>query len=255
VTSTVAESLRRLTWSDDEVVLDDLVLRIQEPDGRDVPPGDDVLRFYKSKPMIDDYIAFFDSHPDLAPRRVFELGIWDGGSTALWYELFRPVKHVAVDLLPHGDSDGFRRYVDSRGAQGRIETHWATDQHDKARLDEIVRTSFDGPLDLVVDDASHLYEPTKASFETLFPLLAPGGFYVIEDWPWSFLARFRRADHPWSAETPLAQLVFDVVGALGGAPEIVKRLYVYYAFFVVERGPADVEAGSFSLEELSGRLL
>ena len=38
------------------------------------------------------------------------------------------------------------------------------------------------PLDLVIDDASHLYGPTMASFEVLFPRLRPGGLYVIEDW-------------------------------------------------------------------------
>jgi hypothetical protein len=42
-----------------------------------------------------------------------------------------------------------------------------------------------GPLDLVVDDCSHLYEPTRASFNELFPRLRPGGAYVIEDWVWA----------------------------------------------------------------------
>jgi hypothetical protein len=40
-------------------------------------------------------------------------------------------------------------------------------------------------MNLVVDDASHTYEDTKASFETLFPLLQPGGIYAIEDWSWA----------------------------------------------------------------------
>lgn len=33
--------------------------------------------------------------------------------------------------------------------------------------------------------ASHAYEETKASFEFLFPLLSPGGVYLIEDWSWA----------------------------------------------------------------------
>ena len=37
-------------------------------------------------------------------------------------------------------------------------------------------------FDLIVDDASHLYRPTLASFEVLYPRLRPGGTYVIEDW-------------------------------------------------------------------------
>jgi hypothetical protein len=38
------------------------------------------------------------------------------------------------------------------------------------------------PLDLVIDDASHLYGPSLATFETLFPALREGGLYVLEDW-------------------------------------------------------------------------
>jgi hypothetical protein len=36
-----------------------------------------------------------------------------------------------------------------------------------------------------VDDASHLYEQTKASFNLLFPRLSNEGVYVIEDWGWA----------------------------------------------------------------------
>jgi Methyltransferase domain len=36
--------------------------------------------------------------------------------------------------------------------------------------------------DLIVDDASHKGHLTAATFELLWPLVAPGGFYVIEDW-------------------------------------------------------------------------
>ena len=52
-----------------------------------------------------------------------------------------------------------------------------------ARSTEIVDHELgDAALDLVVDDASHLYEPSRASFEVLFPRLRRGGIYVIEDW-------------------------------------------------------------------------
>jgi hypothetical protein len=38
-----------------------------------------------------------------------------------------------------------------------------------------------GRLDIIVDDGSHLNEHMVISFQTLFPLLAEGGFYAIED--------------------------------------------------------------------------
>jgi hypothetical protein len=36
--------------------------------------------------------------------------------------------------------------------------------------------------DLFIDDASHKGHLTEATFSLLWPLVAPGGFYVIEDW-------------------------------------------------------------------------
>jgi 8-demethyl-8-(2-methoxy-alpha-L-rhamnosyl)tetracenomycin-C 3'-O-methyltransferase len=35
--------------------------------------------------------------------------------------------------------------------------------------------------DIIIDDASHLSSKTIASFRTWFPVLKPGGFYVVED--------------------------------------------------------------------------
>ena len=53
--------------------------------------------------------------------------------------------------------------------------HFSTSQSDRKILEHIVRSELPDELDLVVDDASHTYEQTKASFEILFPLLRPGG--------------------------------------------------------------------------------
>jgi hypothetical protein len=36
--------------------------------------------------------------------------------------------------------------------------------------------------DLIVDDASHDGKLTAAALENLWPVVAPGGYYVIEDW-------------------------------------------------------------------------
>lgn len=39
-----------------------------------------------------------------------------------------------------------------------------------------------GPFGLIVDDASHEEGPTVRSFGLLWPLVQPGGYYVVEDW-------------------------------------------------------------------------
>ena len=60
---------------------------------------------------------------------------------------------------------------------------FGVDQGNRAQMLEIMDREFgDAPLDLVVDDASHLYEETKASLEVLLPRVRPGGLFIIEDW-------------------------------------------------------------------------
>ena len=111
-----------------------------------------------------------------------ELGLAYGGSLA-WFALRgRPTTLVGIEYkanrIPHLD-----RFIESRDLGAVVRPYYGVDQADGDRLREIVAAEFRGePIDLVVDDASHRYGATLASFETLFPLMRPGGLYVIEDW-------------------------------------------------------------------------
>ena len=239
----------RLVWQRDRMLLDDLVFRLEDYRSADWNGGDH-FRFYKVKELVDQYASFFSRRSDFRPERVMELGIYDGGSTAFWYELFGPQKHVALDIEDRTDPSYFRRYVESRGLDGRIKTYWKTDQTDKARLRTIVETEFDGPLDLVIDDASHFYRQTRASFEALFPLLRPGGLYIIEDWAWGHCPKYIAPDHPWAGEEPLTRLVVELIEAAGTSTQLIWSIVMYQGFVVVERGPQQLDkATHFNLED------
>ena len=71
-------------------------------------------------------------------------------------------------------------------------------------------------LDLVIDDASHLYELTRARFVTLFPLLQPGGMYIVEDWAWSHRQNAQVGSHPLRDQPALINLIYQLISALGG---------------------------------------
>jgi predicted O-methyltransferase YrrM len=184
-------------------------------------------------------------------KNILEVGIWDGGSAAFWFEYFKPEKYVAIDKQKKRDSQYFQRYKNSRGLEDRLKTYWGTDQADPENLRQIVKTDFGGSVDLVFDDASHFYEKTKASLELLFPLLRPGGFYVIEDWAWSHWPECQSADHPYFRNSvALTDLVFALVEAIGSSRNVIAAFSVFRKFAVIERGEIAREAlGEFVLEE------
>ncbi len=96
--------------------------------------------------------------------RVCELGVHHGDSLRLWQVLFPEGEVTGVDCN-HGCTwpEGTRKVI--------------MDQADP-KLPGVLG----GPFDLIVDDASHKGILTSASFAGLWPLVAPEGHYVIEDW-------------------------------------------------------------------------
>jgi hypothetical protein len=218
----------------------------------------------KEPQLLKAYAQFWSDRT--MPRNVVELGVWEGGSPAFWFEVFAPEKHVAIDRIDREDSEHFSSYVRRRGAADRLKTYWGVDQGDRTALREIVTREFDGPIDLVIDDASHIYGPTRASFEILFPQLRPGGLYIIEDWQWSLV------DEPPASlanEEPASRLVHEALDSVGRGGESVQSVTVLHGFAVIEKGQTwhpgyphlwrDVQGGRLpspaSVEELRSFLL
>ena len=106
---------------------------------------------------------------DLGPRAsVCEIGVWQGESLRMWQALF-----------PLGTVTG----VDCQ-AEGRVWPEGAVQvisAQDDPALPGLLEQAGALPLDLIVDDASHQPTQTSQTFELLWPLVAPGGYYVIED--------------------------------------------------------------------------
>jgi predicted O-methyltransferase YrrM len=188
---------------------------------RSAPNG---FAIYKTRDQIDAFVrlvAHFRS------SRIVELGIWEGGSTALLAQLAQPDKLVAVDITPE-PVPGLERFVASHALHGRVRPHYGIDQADGRRLGDIVASEFSGdPIDLVIDDASHLLAPTRASFDVLFPKLRTGGLFVIEDWCWEHTIADRlvaslRSKYRMS-EVPRAELL-RVVEAMGASDDMLASL-------------------------------
>jgi cephalosporin hydroxylase len=230
-----------LVWLPDRMLLSDLVFRLEHYRS-DAWDGGDHFRFYKTRELVHQYQAFFARYTGLRASRVLELGIYDGGSTAFWNELLQPDRLIAVDILGRSDSPYFEQYLDSRGLNERVRTFWQTNQADKQGLRSLVAEELGGRVDLVIDDASHLYGPTRASFEAVFPLCSPGAIYIIEDWAWDHWGGgFSSPDHPWAHEERLTQLVIELIEAAGTSTKLISSIAIYQGFVAIERGPQQVE--------------
>ena len=243
-----------LEWQPDRMISGGWVYRIEHSRNNDWELGAECFNFYKVQGLVGEYERFFQTRPDFRPQRVFELGIWDGGSVAFWFDAFQPRKHVAVDITQRPDSPYFARYLQSKNLAEKIRTFWGVNQADTARLDAICAAEFDGPLDLVIDDASHLYEPTLASFQTLFPRLRPGGLYIIEDWAWDHWPEFQTPDHIWAKHESLTRLVRQLTECIGTRSSPIARMTVHHGFVVVERAAyPPLDAKNFELEKFISR--
>jgi predicted O-methyltransferase YrrM len=196
----------------------------------------------KPRPLVEEYEQMIEA---LQPRAIIELGIYQGGSTALLAQLAMPDKLVAIDLTA-GPCVPLERFIDVHELREVVVPHYGTDQADTDRLDEIVASEFDGPLDVVIDDASHLEGPSRATFNALFPYLREGGLYIIEDWGWPHIGR-GSTDPAYQNVTPISALVCQLVIAAARRRRAITQVVVGPYWAVVRRGDADLTPGVFDL--------
>lgn len=191
--------------------------------------------------------------------RMVEVGVDFGGSTSFFSKLLKPEKMIAIEL----SSQPVRTvedFLSTHDPEGRIEIHWGVDQSDRTVVPELLDRAFgDSPLDLIVDDASHLLTPSTATFEMLFPRLRPGGLFVLEDWSSEHLRElgFKRAlendvdgklteqfkaavAEGYEPTAPMSVLICQLVVAAGRNPDWISEVRATDGFCEVRRGPAEI---------------
>lgn len=189
--------------------------------------------------------AYIDLIADLQPRRIVELGVFQGGSAALMALLAEPDRLVALERS-EDRVEGLDALIQARGLGGAVHAIYGVDQGDAARVSSVIEEHFEGePIDLVVDDASHLVKPTRTSFDALFPRLRPGGMFIVEDWSWAHIGYGLHLPD----EVPLTQVVFELVMALPSQPGLISEVRMTRDWAVVVRGDAPVDRGRFRLAD------
>lgn len=244
----------RVSWQGSQLRVGGAYFLIQEFGAADLEPtvgGESCFVIYKNKHILDLYDRFFSGTAGFRPARIFEIGIWKAGSAVFFAEVFDVEKLIAIDRKRQSDlTANTLAHLDPwlKRNEKRAKLYFEVDQEDAPRLREIVRREFSDALDLVLDDGSHLYGPTKRSFEALFPYLSPGGWYVIEDWNWALISAFQRAGHPWALEVPMSRLISEVLALAGARRDVIPEIRVSGQIAFIQRGPAQLD-DSFSIEQ------
>ena len=126
------------------------------------------------------YGQFYDKHFDgyRGVEKILEIGVDTGISIQAWLNYFPVAKIYGMDIsLPPNllFSDPEKRVTLFKGDQGDVKI-----------LNEFIST-YGSDFDIIIDDGGHTMQQQQLTFKTYFPLLKPGGMYVIEDLHTSYI--------------------------------------------------------------------
>ncbi len=110
---------------------------------------------------------------------VLEIGVQRGGSLEIWEKYFPKAKIYGIDIDERCRSLTFDRAEVFIG-----------DQTDKTFLTEVLNKI--GPVDIIIDDGSHVPEHQTKSFSFLYDKLQSPGVYFVEDTEYNFVTADRQ---------------------------------------------------------------
>lgn len=117
--------------------------------------------------FTEDYGPYFEKYK-CEKINILEIGINDGSSLRMWYDYFPHATIVGIDI------DDKLTYNNDRTFCGIL------DQSNSEHLKHFV-VNTDLNFDIIIDDGSHHISDQQLTFGHLFPLVRPGGIYIIED--------------------------------------------------------------------------
>jgi len=122
----------------------------------------------------ESYLGYYDTifgSRRNSPISMLEIGVQNGGSLETWSEYFQYGKSfVGCDINPQC---GLLKYDDPRVSIV------VGDANTSSSIQAIRAIS--PYLDIVIDDGSHKSDDVLLSFINYFPMVKPGGLYVVED--------------------------------------------------------------------------
>ncbi|MFC9437645.1 hypothetical protein [Nocardia sp. NPDC057030] len=144
------------------------------------------VRYGSDKWGVHQYPRHYEKHFEAVrdrPLTILEIGVGGyadprrgGESLRMWRRFFPRAAVFGIDI------------IDKSALSGQRMTVLQADQSSAADLAHVVEVT--GPLDIIIDDGSHVSAHVIATFNALFPALRHGGIYVIEDLQTSYWPHF-----------------------------------------------------------------
>lgn len=234
----------RLRWTaDDRFIVGDITFELVSWGSPKKRSSNDRFVLVKDAPFAASMARLLS---DRQPRRILEFGIYQGASLVLLDLLYQPELIIGID--ERVGAEALDNYVQAGGPHSEMLLYYDTKQDDQKKVRLALAEALKGAeLDLVIDDCSHLYAPSKIAFETAFPHLAPGGMYIIEDWGWAHWdGDFQKKT--FFDGTPLSQLVFELLMMQATRPDLIDRIEVDFHHVAVVRGHGSINAEDFGVE-------
>lgn len=189
--------------------------------------------------QIHKWIHYFDIyHRHLGrfrgrPVVILEFGVNQGGSLQMWRHYFGGKATIyGVDIDPRC----------ARLGGPRIKV-FIGDQEDRDFLRNLAAEI--GPIDVLIEDGGHTMGQQVATFEELYPHLAPDGVFLIEDVHTSYWPRYGGGYRKYGTFMEYAKALADQLNAWHSRePDFVvdeftrttRSMHFYDSIVVFERG-------------------
>lgn len=191
------------------------------------------------------FLEYYDKlKAKAAPKDIMEIGMFEGGSMVYLDQVFQPTKLVGIDLR----SDPIEPLEAYGEDKEHIVTVYGCSQDEQSTL-MAARANFPTGIDLVVDDASHLYAQTKATFEMLFPLVRKGGTYIIEDWAWAHTPNNQEKKAPWFKYPAMSNLIMEIT-VLAARYGVIENIEITRELVAITKGAGTLPEGGVNLDGL-----
>ena len=177
------------------------------------------VKYGTDKADAHNYLVVYDevfSPLRESVHRMLEIGVYRGSSILMWRDYFTNAEVVGMDIFSKIDiksqhiaaSGRWNSFFNAaaRGDHGprvkAVKCNSSKESHLRRFIDGERRNAT--TFDLIIEDGSHMQRDQHMIFARLFPLVKPGGIYVIEDLQSGWTTGF---DEPKASENTTVQML------------------------------------------------